>query len=258
MRYPRIVVKVGTSTLAHPTGLLHRKRVEALVKTLSDIKDTGRELILVTSGAIGVGAGKLGLTSRPKELFKKQACAAVGQSELMKTYDQLFSRYHHTVAQVLLTPHVIDGEKSRRNVVNTFHALFAEQVLPIVNANDTVSTKEIEFGDNDTLSAIVATLVDADFLVLLTDQDGLFEKDPTQFSQAKLIQKVTHIDDRLRKIAGDRKSSLGTGGMITKLAAAEIAAERGIPTLIMNGAVPQRLYTLLDGGFPGTLFCLAG
>ena len=254
MKYKRVVVKVGTSTLAHATGRLNIRRIERLVKVLSDIKNSGIEIVLVTSGSIGVGAGKLGYIKRPDDLPGKQACAAVGQCELMYIYDKLFGEYNHTVAQVLLTQYTVDGGEREQNVVNTFKALLHKNVIPIVNANDTVSTTEIEFGDNDTLSALVSRFVNADLLLILTDIDGLYDGNPSENPDAKLIEYVDKIDDNLRKIASGRGSSLGTGGMITRLDAAEIAGDASIPTVIINGRQLERVYELFDGKNIGTLF----
>ncbi len=248
----RIVVKVGTSTLAHKTGLMNIQRVERLVKVLADLKNSGREIILVSSGAIGVGSGKMGLASRPADTPSKQACAAIGQCELMYCYDKYFSEYNHVVAQVLLTRDIIDSPERKENVVNTFCKLLQFGVIPIVNENDTVAVEEIEFGDNDTLSAIVGTLADADLLIILSDIDGVFDGDPRMNPQAKLIHRIPTINDEVRALAGDRGSTLGTGGMITKLTAAQIGLDAGFPTVIMNGSAPERLYDLFDGQTIGT------
>ncbi len=250
----RIVVKVGTSTLTYENGRLNLRRIESLVKVLSDMKNSGKEIILVTSGAIGVGTGHLGLKERPHDIGGKQAAAAVGQCELMYTYDQQFSAYGHVTAQVLLTRDVVEDTARKQNVINTLVRLLDYGALPIINENDTVATEEIEFGDNDTLSAMVAELVQADALLLLTDIDGLYEADPHKDPAAKRIDMVREIDDRLLSLAGGAGSSRGTGGMITKLHAAQIAMEAGIPTVILNGAYPSRLYDLLDGQPIGTLF----
>ena len=250
----RIVVKVGTSTLAHPTGMLNIRHVEHLVKVLSDLKNAGKEIILVSSGSIGVGSGKLGLKQRPSDIPSKQACAAIGQCELMYVYDKLFGEYNHIVSQLLLTKYIIDGGRREVNVLNTLNALLQYNAIPIINENDTVSTEEIEFGDNDTLSAIVAKIVKADLLVLLTDIDGLYDKNPAEYPEAQLIQQVDVIDDHIRKIAGGRGSSLGTGGMITKIHAAEIATEAGIPMFIINGEKPDLLYQVIEGQKVGTYF----
>ena len=250
----RIVVKVGTSTLTYENGRLNLRRIETLVRVLSDIKNSGREIILVTSGAIGVGTGQLGLTERPRDTAGKQAAAAVGQCELMYSYDKQFSTYGHVTAQVLLTRDVVEDGHRKDNVVNTISRLLEYGAVPIVNENDTVAVEEIEFGDNDTLSAIVAVLSHADALVMLTDIDGLYTADPRSHADARLIPVVAAIDDTLRGAASGAGSSRGTGGMITKLNAAEIATGAGIPTVIMNGANPRRLYDLFDGEPEGTLF----
>lgn len=250
----RIVVKVGTSTLTYENGRLNLRRIETLVRVLSDIKNSGREIILVTSGAIGVGTGQLGLTERPRDTAGKQAAAAVGQCELMYSYDKQFSTYGHVTAQVLLTRDVVEDGHRKDNVVNTISRLLEYGAVPIVNENDTVAVEEIEFGDNDTLSAIVAVLSHADALVMLTDIDGLYTADPRSHADARLIPVVAAIDDTLRGAASGAGSSRGTGGMITKLNAAEIATGAGIPTVIMNGANPRRLYDLFDGEPVGTLF----
>ena len=248
----RIVVKVGTSTLAHKTGLMNIQRVERLVKVLADLKNSGKEVILVSSGAIGVGAGKTGLKSRPTDVPTKQACAAIGQCELMYCYDKYFSEYNHVVAQVLLTRDIIDSPSRKENVVNTFRHLLEFGVVPVINENDTVSTEEIEFGDNDTLSAIVGVLTEADLLVILSDIDGVYDGDPRNNPDAKLIPRIPAITEEVRALAGDRGSTLGTGGMITKLTAAQIGLDAGFPTVIMNGAVPELLYDLFDGKPTGT------
>ncbi len=254
----RIVVKVGTSTIAYQTGRMNLRKIERLVKVLADIKNSGREVVLVSSGAIGVGVGKLGLKQKPTDIPTKQAAAAVGQCELMYTYDKLFSDYSHTVAQVLLTRDVIDDEVLRRNAENTFRRLLELGCVPIVNENDTVSTDEIEcggnFGDNDTLSAMVAAVCGADALILLTDIDGLYTGDPRTDADARLIEHVSEITDDLCRLAGGAGSAMGTGGMITKLHAAEIALEQGITMAIINGGTPESMYDLLEGKAVGTLF----
>ena len=251
----RIVVKVGTSTLTYASGRLNLRRVETLVKVLSDLKNSGRDILLVTSGAIGVGAGKLGLPERPQDIAGKQAAAAVGQCELMYMYDKLFADYGHVIAQVLLTRDGVDDPVRHRNIVNTLSELIRVGAIPVINENDTVATEEIEFGDNDTLSAQVAVLAKADALVLLSDIDGLFDENPTKNPNAHLIPLVTEIDDDLLSIAGGSGSARGTGGMITKLHAADIAFSADIPMVIMNGADPTKLYDLVDGEAVGTLFC---
>ncbi|MGM9522025.1 MAG: glutamate 5-kinase [Oscillospiraceae bacterium] len=254
----RIVVKVGTSTLAHPTGCLNIRRVELLTKVLSDLKNSGHEVILVSSGAIGMGVGKLSLKSRPADLPGKQAAAAVGQCELMYTYDKLFSEYNHTVAQVLLTGEDVCNEKRRSNMKNTLMRLLELTVIPIVNENDAVVTDEIgvenTIGENDTLSAIVAELIDADLLVLLSDIDGLYTADPHKSADARLIETVEKITPDIEALAGGKGSSLGTGGMTTKLTAARIATEAGIDMIIANGQKPELLYEIGEGKSVGTRF----
>ncbi|MFA9379996.1 MAG: glutamate 5-kinase [Acetanaerobacterium sp.] len=250
----RIVVKVGTSTLAYDTGRMNIRKIERLVKVLADIKNAGREVVLVSSGAIGVGAGKLGLAKRPSDIPSKQAAAAVGQCELMYTYDKLFGEYNHTVAQVLLTRDVIDDAARRKNVENTFCRLLEMGCIPIVNENDTVATEEIEFGDNDTLSALVASVCGAQALIVLTDIDGLYTGDPRIEKNACLIERVTDITDELCELAGGAGSSLGTGGMVTKLNAARIAMQNDITMSIVNGATPEAIYDLIEGKCAGTLF----
>ncbi|MCI8553469.1 MAG: glutamate 5-kinase [Clostridiales bacterium] len=254
----RVVIKVGTSTLTYENGRLNLRRVEALCRVLADLKNAGREVTLVTSGAIGVGAGHLGLKERPRDIGGKQAAAAVGQCELMYIYDKQFSEYGHVTAQVLLTRDVMDDDRRRRNVVNTLTRLLEYGAIPIINENDTVAVEEIEFGDNDTLSAMVAELIGAQALILLTDIDGLYDADPRRHPEARRIPVVEQIDDRLRALAGGAGSSRGTGGMITKLNAAQIAMQAGIPAVIMNGAQPFRLYDLFDGRPRGTLFLPGG
>lgn len=253
----RIVVKVGTSTLTYETGLVNIRRMEKLVKVLSDLRNSGREVVLVTSGAVGVGGGKLGLVKKPTDMPTKQAAAAVGQSELMFLYDKSFGSYNHTVAQVLLTKDIVNDDDRRQNVVNTFRRLLEMGAIPIVNENDTVAVEEIEFGDNDTLSAIVAGLVQADVLVLMSDIDGLYDANPRDNPTAKLIPRVKAIDASIHSIASGAGSSRGTGGMITKIHAAEIATAAGIDMAIINGADPDTLYRLFDGEVVGTHFVAA-
>lgn len=250
----RVVVKVGTSTLAHASGHLNIRRVEQMCRTLSDLKNSGMEIILVSSGAIGMGVGKLGLKERPQDIPSKQAAAAVGQCELMYTYDKLFQEYNHTVAQILLTGADFRHEDRYRNFQNTMTRLLDMEVLPVINENDTIATEEICVGDNDTLSALVAVSVDADLLILLSDIDGLYTADPHKDPDARLIPVVETITDEIRALGGGEGSSLGTGGMKTKLHAAEICTEAGCDMIIMNGADPSLLYTLFDGGAVGTRF----
>ena len=253
----RIVVKVGTSTLTHATGNLNIRRVEKLCKVLSDIKNAGHEIILVTSGAVGMGVGKLSLKERPKEIPLKQAIAAVGQCELMYTYDRIFSEYNHVIAQILLSAYDVENEERRQNFHNTLFRLLEMGVLPILNENDTVATEELAIGDNDTLSAIAAVSANADLLVLLSDIDGLYTADPHADPDAKLLPEVHGITPEIIALAGGKGSSLGTGGMTTKLRAAQIANDAGIDMIITNGADPDILYAIVDGQPVGTRF-LAG
>ena len=250
----KIVVKVGTSTLTHGTGLINIRRLERFVKTLADLKNSGRDIILVSSGAIGVGVGKLGLSQRPQDTPSKQAAAAVGQCELMYLYDKLFSEYNHAVAQVLLTRDVVELPQRKGNCVNTFRRLLEMGVIPVVNENDTVAVEEIEFGDNDTLSAMVAVLAEADALVIMSDIDGLYDGDPRKNPEAKLIPEVDEVTGETLALAGGVGSSRGTGGMVTKLHAAQIACPAGVEMAIVNGSDPEILYRLLDGERVGTCF----
>ena len=250
----RIVVKIGTSTLAHPTGHLNIRRVEELCKTMSDIKNAGHEMILVSSGAIGMGVGKLGLRERPQDIPTKQAAAAVGQCELMYVYDKLFSEYHHTVAQLLITNDNMVNETRHRNFTNTLNRLLELGALPIINENDTVATDEIVIGDNDTLAAKVAETVKADLLILLSDIDGLYTADPHRDPNAQLLHKVTEIDQSILDLAGVSSTKQGTGGMVTKLHAAQICLNCGCDMVIANGRNPANLYAILDGKDVGTTF----
>ena len=250
----RIVIKIGTSTLAHPTGHLNVRRVEELCKIISDIKNSGQEVIVVSSGAIGMGVGKLGLRTRPTDIPTKQAAAAVGQCELMYTYDKLFGEYNHTVAQLLITGDDVKCEDRHQNFSNTLNRLLELGALPIINENDTVSTREIVIGDNDTLAAIVAESVKADKLILLSDIDGLYTADPHKNPEARLIHRVTKIDEKLIALAGGSNGAQGTGGMVTKLQAAQICMDCGCEMVIANGADPMNLYYILDGKAVGTTF----
>lgn len=250
----RIVVKVGTSTLAHPTGRLNIQRVEELVKVLSDLKNAGHEVVLVSSGAIGMGVGKLMLPERPKDMETKQAAAAVGQCELMYTYDKLFTEFNHTVAQILITGEDIEHAERRTNFENTMKRLLELKALPIINENDSVSTKEIEIGDNDTLGAIVAKSVGADLLIILTDIDGLYTADPHKDPNGKLILVVEKVTEEIEALAGGAGSKQGTGGMATKLIAAKIATEAGTDMVIANGNDPKLLYHIVGGETVGTRF----
>lgn len=254
----RIVVKVGTSTLAHATGRLNIRHVEELVKVLSDLKNAGHEMILVSSGAIGMGVGKLNLPGKPSDMPTKQAAAAVGQCELMYTYDKLFSQYNHTVAQILLTSEDVDNDGRRQNFENTMARLLELGALPIINENDTVATAEIKVGDNDTLGGIVACSVGADLLVLLSDIDGLYDRDPKKDLGARLLHRVTELTPEILEMAGGAGTWRGTGGMATKLSAARIAMEAGCDMVIANGARMEDLYGIVEGQAIGTRFLAAG
>ena len=255
----RIVIKLGTSTLTHRTGRLNIRRVEKLVKVFADLQNAGHEVILVSSGAVGLGMSKLGLTQKPKDTPMKQACAAVGQCELMYMYDKLFGEYNLTVAQLLLTKYVTDSPR-KNNVENTFEKLIEKGVIPIVNENDTIAIDELEleFGENDTLAAQVGIFCNADLLIIMSDIDGLYTGNPNTDPDAKLIPVVDKITDEIRSIAGGTGSSLGSGGMITKINAAEIATGAGIDMVILNGRNPSVLYDLFDGKQAGTVFTSKG
>lgn len=254
----RIVIKLGTSTLAHKTGHINIRRVETLCKVISDIKNAGHEVILVSSGAIGMGIGKLGLSKRPDDIPSKQAAAAVGQCELMYTYDKLFSEYNHTVAQLLITGADVENDERHRNFSNTIYKLLEFGALPIINENDTVATEEIVIGDNDTLGAIVAKSINADLLILLSDIDGLYTADPHRDPSAELIVRVNKVDDRIYALAGGKGSALGTGGMVTKLNAAKICLDADCEMIIANGKNPLILYDIIDGKPVGTRFSREG
>ena len=250
----RIVVKVGSSTLTHSSGRLNLRRIEALAKTLSDLKNAGKEIILVTSGAVSAGIAKAGLGHRPESLEEKQAMASIGQSELMKIYDRFFSDYGHKIGQILMTRDVVDNPVRRVAAENTFNTLLRMGCIPIVNENDAVSTDElVKFGGNDILSAHVANLCHADVLINLSDIDGLFDSDPRKNPDAKLVERVEDIDAIL-SFAGGAGTDRGTGGMEAKLTAAKMVTSNGIPMYIMNGSDPEILYRLLDGEPVGTYF----
>jgi len=256
----RLVIKVGTSTLTHETGRLDLHSLDRLARTLADLEGMGHEIVLVSSGAIGVGTTKLGLKERPTELRMKQAAAAVGQCMLMHLYDKMFGEYNRTVAQILLTGEDVDAPLRAEHLRNTFESLLELGVIPVVNENDSVSSAEIEtgkckvLGDNDTLSAIVARLVGADLLVLLSDIDGLYDADPRQNPDAKLIHRVDAVTDELRAMAGGAGTWRGTGGMATKLSAAQTAMDAGIDMVITNGARVEDLYGIVAGEDIGTRF----
>ncbi|MCR4647154.1 MAG: glutamate 5-kinase [Oscillospiraceae bacterium] len=252
----RIVIKLGTSTLAHKTGKLNIRRMTNLTRVLADIQNAGHEVILVSSGAVGLGVGKLNLPERPKETPLKQAAAAVGQCELMHIYDEMFSKYSITVAQILLTKTIISSPDRVDNVRNAIDALTRVNCIPIVNENDTVAIDELELeiGENDSLSAVVASIAGAEALIILSDIDGLYDSDPRQNPDAKIIPVVETIDGYIEKIAGGAGSGLGSGGMATKINAARIATAAGVDMVIMNGKNPEDLYRLFDGEQLGTYF----
>lgn len=250
----RIVVKVGTSTLTHSTGKINIRRMVKLCSVLADLHNSGMQVVLVTSGAIGVGVGKLGLKERPKDIPGRQAAATVGQCELMFMYDKFFGENGVKTGQLLITKSDIENDKRRENLENTFEKLFEYEAVPIINENDSVATEEIVYGDNDSLSAIVARLIKADALIILSDIDGLFDENPNENPDARLIPIVREINDDIKALCGGAGTDRGTGGMITKIHAAEIAVEAGIPTVVMNGTAPQDIYKLIDGHSIGTIF----
>lgn len=256
----RIVVKVGTSTLTHDTGALNLQSMERLVRVLADLQGMGHEIILVSSGAIAIGTAKLSLTERPKDLRMKQAAAAVGQCRMMHLYDKFFAEYNRSVGQILLTGDDVDDPERAGHLSGTFAALLKMGVIPVVNENDSVSPTEIEMGqhkvlgDNDTLSAIVAKLCKADLLILLSDIDGLYEADPHTHPDAKLLHRVAELTPEVRQMAGGAGSWRGTGGMATKLAAAEIAMKNGCDMVITDGSHPENLYAIVAGSDIGTRF----
>lgn len=254
----RIVVKVGTSTLTYDNGNINLTRIEKLTRILSDMMNSGKEVVLVTSGAIGVGVSKLKLKKKPSSIREKQAVAAVGQCELMHIYSKFFGEYSHIVGQVLLTRDVVEDDHIRENVCNTFETLLENGIIPIVNENDTVAIDEIEnivrFGDNDNLSAIVSGLVKADLLIILSDIDGFYDSDPRKNPNSKLIKQIDEITPELEGCAGGAGSTLGTGGMVTKLIAAKIATSLGVHMILANGKEPEILLNIINGEEVGTLF----
>ena len=250
----RIVVKVGTSTLSHPGGRMNFTRMEKLTMVLSDLMSCGKEVILVSSGAIGVGASRLKMDAPPDGLVARQALAAIGQAELMRIYQKFFDEYHQMVAQVLLTPEGLDDETRRMNARNTLKQLITMKIIPIVNENDTVSTKEIQFGDNDSLSAMVAGLIDADLLVIMSDIDGFYVVDPKEDKDAKMLTEVLEITEDIELAAQGSGSTFGKGGMATKINAAKLCREHGIDTLILNGQNPKNILKAIEGHDIGTLF----
>lgn len=251
----RVVIKVGTSTLAYGTGNLNLRRVKKFIEVLSDLKNQGKEIVLVSSGAVGIGAGIIGLTAKPTEIPIKQACAAVGQNSLMSFYQSEFSRYNHTVAQILVTRDVFSNNERRENLFNTFKTLLEMKIIPIINANDSISIEQLDFDENDTLSAMCAELCEAELLVILTDVNGLYDRDP-KIPEAKLIPLVNKITSEMIASAREKGSPLASGGMLTKLEAASIAAQYNIPTAIINGDDPEKLYKLFENQAEGTLFDL--
>ena len=254
----RVVIKVGTSTLTHQNGNINIRRIENLCKVISDLKNAGLEIIFVSSGAIAMGVGKLGLSKKPQDIPSKQACAAIGQCELMYTYDKLFQEYNHTVAQMLMTGADFENEERHTNFDNTLNRLLEFGVLPIINENDTIATSEIKVGDNDTLSAIIATSANADLLILLSDIDGLYTADPRKDADASLIPIVKEINEDIMNLAGTAGTSRGTGGMITKQNAAQICMDAGIDMIIANVSNPEVLYDIFDGKSVGTRFTKKG
>ena len=251
----RIVIKLGTSTLTHEeTGELDLIKMERLVRILTDLNNQGKEVVVVSSGAIGVGRKAIGLKERPKELSIRQACASIGQARLMMVYQKLFAEYNQITSQVLMTKYTMVNDVSRKNAQNTFRELLRMGVIPIVNENDTVSTDEIEFGDNDTLSAIVAALIEADLLILMSDIDGLYTDDPRKNADAEFVSVVDVIDEKLIQMGKDTDGSLGTGGMATKISAARIATDSGADMVISNGSDIMNISRIMENQEVGTLF----
>ncbi|WKY46517.1 glutamate 5-kinase [Eubacteriaceae bacterium ES3] len=253
----RIVVKMGTTSVTHENGTLDLRKMERLARVLTDLENSGKRMVLVSSGAIGAGMNRMGLKERPKILRDKQAAASVGQGLLMRVYQKLFDEFNQTVGQILLTKDVFKHSIKRSNVTNTFNALIENGIIPIVNENDCVATDEIQeecFGDNDILSAMTADIVGADLLIILSDVDGLYDDNPVKNQDAKLIRTVYQVDQDLMKLAGASSSGLGTGGMITKLGAAQYATDCGIDVIIASGAHCDVLYEILEGQEIGTIF----
>lgn len=248
-----VVVKIGTSSLTHPNGKMNLRFIEELVAVLCELKNQGKNVVLVSSGAIGVGVSKLRLPKRPDDIKTKQAAAAVGQCQLMSIYDRFFSLYGQDVAQILITKYIIDNKKSKINAQNTLNELFKMNVVPIVNENDVISTEEIEFGDNDTLSAYVAMLTNADLLIILTDIDGYYSQNPKENEDACFIPEINNITDDILKNAGGAGTNRGTGGMYTKLIAAQIAMKNDIATVIASGEDPRIIYDITEGKEVGTI-----
>jgi glutamate 5-kinase len=250
----RVVIKIGTSTLTFPNGKLNFQRIEKLVRVISEIQAEGRQVILVSSGAVAVGSGRMGIDRKPESLVEKQALAAIGQAELIKIYQKFFDEHSQLTAQVLLTRDAITSSQRRQNARNTLATLLDMEIVPIINENDAVSTEEIEFGDNDTLSAYVAELVDADLLILLSDIDGLYSADPKSDPEAFIISKVYDISPNIETLATGSGTSFATGGMATKIAAAKICMESSIDMIIANGVIPGIIHDILKGDNIGTFF----
>ncbi|MDF1573739.1 MAG: glutamate 5-kinase [Bacteroidales bacterium] len=250
----KIVVKVGTSLLAYENGKINLQRMEKLARVLADLSNSGREVVLVSSGAVGVGVGMIGLDKKPENLVQKQALAAIGQVGLIRLYQKFFDEYNLTVAQVLLTRDGIENSLRRKNARNTLNKLIEMGIIPVVNENDTVSTDEIEFGDNDTLSAAVATLIQADLLLILTDTDGVFTADPHIHRSAQKVPKVMKASEDLKDIVLEGSSKMGSGGMASKIAAAELCREHNVDVVIADGADPSTIMAVLEGKDLGTFF----
>lgn len=253
--YKRIIIKVGTTSLTHKNGRINLKKIKNLAWVMTDLKNRGKEIILVSSGAIAVGADRLGLLERPKDIVGKQAASAVGQAVLMQIYQEFFMEYNQKVAQILITKGIFDHEIKRRNAKNTIEELIRLGVIPVVNENDTVAVEELnEFSDNDTLSAYVAKLTKSDLLIILSDIDGMYQKDPNVNKDAEIIHTVFGVDDRIYSIAGGASTPLGTGGMITKVKAAKFINDSGIDMIIASGEKPEIVFDIIAGKEIGTLF----
>lgn len=253
--FKRIVVKVGTTSLTYSNGKFNLKKIDTLSKMLTDLTNRGMEVVLVSSGAIAIGAEKLGLAERPRDVIGKQAASAVGQALLMQLYEKLFSEYNQKVAQILITKPVFDAEIKRRNASNTINRLLEMGVIPIVNENDTIATDEFnEFSDNDTLSSYVAALIESDLLIILSDIDGMYTADPNKDKNAKMIDTIPEINDDIYALAGDSASQFGTGGMVTKVKAADYLGKKNVSMVIASGENPDIVYDILDGKNVGTLF----
>lgn len=251
----RVVIKVGTSSITYKSGKINLRKMEELTRVLSDLQNSGKEMVLVSSGAVGAGMGKIGISGKPKELPMKQAAAAVGQAVLMRLYEKFFNDYNHNIAQILLTRDVFSNKIKSKNAINTFDALFKMGIIPIVNENDTVSTSELEgdrIGDNDTLSAMVSGLTEADVLIILSDVEGLCDSNPAKNPEAKLITYIDKLNEEIFNLAEDSDNEFGTGGMITKLNAAKFAAQKSIPTVLASSQNVENIYKILEGKEIGT------